>query len=111
MTAPDDQPAAVQRSVDAIVRQAMTDHLRSLVAGDPARVRDDFAESVRDRIPEFEALAPPGLGGFEMVHDRVDGETSHMFVRLMGAQHQGLEWVWQHIDGRFRIVNVRQTGN
>ena len=56
--------AAAEKTVDAIVRQAMDDHMRSLMAGEADRVRADFAESVKDRIDEFEGLVPPGLKSY-----------------------------------------------
>ena len=110
MASPQEPAPAAEKTVDAIVRQAMTDHLRSLVDGHPERVRSDFAESVQDRVDEFERLVPSGLKSYQVLHDRVDGNTSHMIVRLEAAETHDLEWVWSNEKGRFRIVRVRRTG-
>mgnify|MGYP001488446145 CR=1 FL=1 len=105
--AEDQTPPAAQKTVDAIVRQALDDHLRSLVKGDPARVRYDFAESVRDRVPAFEALLPANIERYQVLGDSIAGDTSRLIVRLEGDEPRELEWVWQNVDGRFRIVDVR----
>ena len=109
MAAPQEPAPAAEKTVDAIVRQAMEDHLRSLIAGQPERVRADFAESAQDRIGDFERLVPPDLKSYQVLHDRVDGNTSHMIVRLDGAESHELEWVWSNENGRFRIVSVGPT--
>ena len=106
---PDETPApAAQKTVDAIVRQAMNDHLRSLIAGQPERVRHDFAESIRDRTAELESLVPRHLKSYDFLEDRVEADnTSRMVVRLQGDESRELEWVWRSVDGRFRIVEIR----
>jgi hypothetical protein len=110
MAAPQEPAPAAQKTVDAIVRQAMDDHMRSLIDGNPERVRSDFAESVQERVAEFERLIPSGIKSYQLLHDRVDGDTSHMIVRIEAAETHDLEWVWSNEKGRFRIVQVRRTG-
>ncbi|MBV8084736.1 MAG: hypothetical protein JO247_07965 [Chloroflexi bacterium] len=110
MASPQEPVRAAEKTVDAIVRQAMDDHMRSLIDGKPERVRSDFAESVQDRVADFERLIPSGLKAYQLLHDRVDGDTSYMIVRVEGAETHDLEWVWSNEKGRFRIVQVRRTG-
>jgi hypothetical protein len=107
MTEPRDPTAAAEKSVDGMVRQAMNDHLRSLIAGQPERVRSDYADSVRERVPEFERLVPAGLKSYTFLRDRAEPDASHMTIRLEGDQARDVEWVWSNQNGRFRIVNVR----
>jgi hypothetical protein len=105
-TSPKD--AAAQKTVDSIIRQAMDDHLRSLARGDAERVRFDFGPQLGDRVPQLEALVPRGLRSYKVLSDRVDGNTSHVLVQLEGDTTTQLEWVWSNVDGRFRIVDIRQ---
>jgi hypothetical protein len=94
------------QSVVAIVQQALTDHLESLLRGDSARVRYDFADSVRERIPELEALVPPGLRRYGLLSNSYDGRASHQVVHLEGETAIDLDWQWSNVDGRFRIVDI-----
>ncbi|MFI5266565.1 MAG: hypothetical protein ACHQ7M_04225 [Chloroflexota bacterium] len=97
------------QSVVTIVQQALVDHLESLLRGDAARVRYDFADSVRERIPTLEVLVPSGLRRYELLSHSYDGHASHEVVRLEGDTNAELDWQWANVDGRFRIVDVRPT--
>lgn len=80
--------------------------MRSLIAGDAARVRADFAAEVRERVPQLEATVPTSLRNYDVLDTRLDGDGSHILVRLEGATTVELDWLWRHVDGRFRIVDV-----
>jgi len=103
---PEEAPVTSQ-TVVAIVQQALTDHLESLLRGDPARVRYDFADEVRDRIASLEGLVPSGLRRYELLSHSYDGHASHRVVHLEGDTTVELDWLWANVDGRFRIVDVR----
>jgi hypothetical protein len=102
-----EEAQAASQTVVAIVQQALTDHLESLLRGDAARVRYDFADSVRDRVPALEALVPAGLRRYELLRHAYDGHVLHQVVRLEGDTNAELDWQWANVEGRFRIVDVR----
>lgn len=102
-----EEAGIASQTVVAIVQQALTDHLESLLRGDAARVRYDFADEVRDRIPSLEALVPANLRRYELLSHSYDGHSSHELVRLEGDTTADLDWQWANVDGRFRIVDLR----
>ena len=102
-----EEAQVASQSVVAIVQQALTDHLESLVRGDPGRVRYDFAEEAREHIPQLEALVPAGLRRYELLRHFYDGRASHHVVRLEGDRTAELDWLWADVDGRFRIVDIQ----
>jgi len=103
-----EEAQVASQSVLAIVQQALTDHLASRIRNDAARVRYDFAEEARERIPQLEALVPPWLRTYELQRHFYDGRALHYVVRLQGEGDDAeLDWLWANVDGRFRIVDIR----
>lgn len=101
------QIIATEQRVDALVTQAMNDHLRSLVNGQPERVRSDFSPQLASHLEEVERLVPSNLRSYDIIEDRVDEGISHIHTRLFGDTTVDLEWVWMSVDGRYRLIEVR----
>ncbi len=104
----DQAVATAEQRVDALIRQAMDDHMRSLVRGEKERVRADYAPALASFSGDIDALIPGGLRSYTLLEDHVYGNVSHMRVRLEGDTTADLEWIWSNVDGRYRIVEVRK---